>query len=194
MTQYTDHSGWSAVQIVGVLLVTRPRWACGALADRRSRATLAVADVADAAMGGGRAAESRGVVALARYGNDVASAVAWLAGDRRLPSRVLGSLVDAGAVRVHRAPARLWRPRRTEPDPVTLAKIQELLLSRPPRAVVLAAAVIELPALAAIPDAALRAARTDPLYPALRAGVVRYLRRRATEDTAVAVAGVVAAG
>jgi hypothetical protein len=194
MTQYTDHSGWSAVQIVGVLLVARPRWACEVLADRRSRAALAVADVADAAVGGGRAVESRGVVALARYGNDIASAVDWLAADRRLPSRVLGSLVDAGAVRVNRVPARLWRLRRAEPDPVAVAAVSELLLSRPPRAVVLALAAIELPAPAAIPETALTAARADPLYPALRAGAVRYLRRRATEDAAAAVAGVVAAG
>jgi hypothetical protein len=191
MTQYTDDSGWSAVQMVGILLTVRPQWTCWALADRRSRAALAVADVADAAIGGDGAVESRGVVALARYGNDVASAVDWLAGDRRLPSRVLSSLADAGAVRVS---ARLWHPRRAEPDPATPAKVREVLISRPPRAVVLALAAVDLRPPATIAERALTAARADPLYPALRAGAVRYLRRRAGEDAAAAVAGVVAAG
>lgn len=193
MTHY-DPSGWSAAQMVGILLTARPRWVCWALADRRSRAALAAADVADAVVGRASTAESRGLVALARYGNDVVSAVDWLAGDRRLPSRVLGSLVDTGAVRLRREPARLWRPRLAEPDPATLTAVRELLQSRPPRAVVLALAAAEVAAQGSVASSALTSARADPLYPALRAGVVRYLRRRASEDVAAAVTGAVAAG
>jgi hypothetical protein len=196
MRQYTDGSGWSAVQMIGLLLTARPRWVCWPLADRRSRAALAVADVADAATGGGDAPESRGLVALARHNHAVAPAVDWLAGDRRLPPRVLGSLIDAGAVHLRSTPARLWRPRRAEPDPATLSLVQELLRSRPPRAVVLALAAVEVEvaAPAAVADPMLSAARADPLYPALRTGAAHYLRRRASEDATAAAAGGVAAG
>ena len=100
--------------------------------------------------------------------------------------------VEGGHLR--RKPARLWRPRLAEPDPATLTAVRELLQSRQPRAVVLALAAAEVAVQGSVASSALTSARADPLYPALRAGVVRYLRRRASEDVAAAVTGAVAAG
>jgi hypothetical protein len=197
MTMNTYESGRcrSAVQEVGILLCARPTWVRRAMADRRSRVALAVADVAEAATGRTDAGpESHGLLALARHGHDVAAAVDWLAGDRGLPARVVGSLADTGAVVATRPAAGWWRPRTVEADPATLAGARSAVLSRPRRPVLLALVVAELaPRLPGLPilDAQRRAAvLADPLFPALKAGTVRYLRRRGTEDAVASIGGV----
>jgi hypothetical protein len=191
MNGYGESGRLSTVQTVAILLAARPRPAWCALADRRSRVALAVADIADAAAGGTGGPESRGLVALARHGNDVAAAVDWLAGDRALPTRVVTSLVDTNAMVVRRPGSGLWRRRRAEADPQVLTQVRAETQSRPRRAVLLALVVAGLAGW--LPDARQQAAvSSDPLLPALRAGARRYLRRKSTEDSVAAIGGIVA--
>jgi hypothetical protein len=193
MDGYGEGGPYSAVQTVAILLSARPRPAWYALADRRSRVALAVADVTEAADGAGGGPESRGLVALARHGHDMAAAVEWVAGDRGLPARVVNSLVHSGAMVVRRPESGLWRRRRAEADPQVLAHVRAKLRSHPRRAVLLALVVTNLAA--RLPDPRYQAAVAgDPLLPALSAGARRYLRRKNAQDAAAAIGGIVAGG
>jgi hypothetical protein len=162
----TDRSR-DAVHDVAVLLCARPAAPWRRLAGRHGRAALAAAAVAQA--------ELRG-----EPHDDVPRAVARLAGDRGLLADAVAAVTRSGAVEPVAAPG-WWPLRRVAARPAEL----DWIVAHPDPAVLLALAAARIGGPVGLPPAP-----DHPLRSTLRAGVLRYLRRRATEDW-VATSGAV---